>query len=199
MDRTPDDERASDDLQTIDLPQLEELEFGFVDVTYAIDLLSLFAFPNLRVLSVEDVAFGIRLWDRQDCSRLFDHLVEMSATERASSSSSCVPLSSLRELSLRSIDANDTSIHRLFGRLCALTSLCLDRVDVTSLLAICSALQRHACDRLHVLTLKDIDSSAAASVLSSYSFPPRLRVFLDIEDTDRDEEEEEVAPLTASF
>ncbi|KAG8220635.1 hypothetical protein J3R82DRAFT_2901 [Butyriboletus roseoflavus] len=185
MDHTLENERGSDDLQTINLPQLEELEFGFVDVAYAIDLLSLFALPNLRVLSVEDVAFGIQLCERQDCSQLFDHLVETSATERVLP---YIPLSSLRELSLRSIRADDTSIQSLFGHLYAVTSLRLDRVDAASFLAICSAL--HACDRLQVLTLKDIDCAAAALVLPSYSFPPRLRIFLDIEDADGDEEKD---------
>jgi hypothetical protein len=194
MDHTLENERGSDDLQTIDLLLLEELEFGFVNVAYAIDLLSLFALPTLRVLSVEDVAFGIQLCERQDCSRLFDHLVEMNATER-------IPLSCLRELSLRSIHAEDTSIHGFFGHLCSMTSLCLDRVDATSLLAICSAL--HGCDRLEVLTLKDIDPEAAAIVLSSYSFPPRLRIFLDINDeADQDEEEDndchDIGHVTAS-
>ncbi|KAH0838866.1 hypothetical protein J3R83DRAFT_7281 [Lanmaoa asiatica] len=61
MDHTSENERDSDDLKTIDLPQLEELEFGFVDVAYAIDLLSLFVLPNLQVLSVEDIAFGVQL------------------------------------------------------------------------------------------------------------------------------------------
>ena len=194
MDHALENERGSDDLQKIDLPRLEELEFGFVNVAYAIDLLSLFILPNLRVLSVEDVAFGIQLCERQDCSRLFDHLVEMNATER-------VPLSCLRELSLRSIHAEDTSIHGFFGHLCAMTSLCLDRVDATSLLAICSAL--HACDQLQVLTLKDIDPEATALVLSSHSFPPRLRIFLDIDEADQDEEEDndchDIGHVTASI
>ena len=185
MDHTLGNERGGDHLQTIDLPQLQELEFGFVEVAYAINLLSLFAFPNLRVLSFEDVAFGIQLCERQDCSRLLDRLVEMSAMEQVSP---YIPLSSLRELSLRSIHADDISIHSLFGHLFAVTSLRLDRVDATPLLAICSAL--HACDRLQVLTLQDVDSAAAALVLSSYSFPPRLRIFLDIEDADGDEEED---------
>lgn len=180
MDPSLENEYGHDDLQTIDLPQLEELEIGFVDVTYGINLLSLFALPNLRVLAIEDVAFGIQLCERQDCSCLFDHLAKMSATERVS-------LSSLRELSLRSIHADDTSIHNLFGQLPAVTSLGLDRVDDTALLAICSAL--HACHRLERLTLKDINPVVAALVLSSHSFPPHLRIFLDIDDADQAGEE----------
>ena len=195
MDHTSENERGSDDLQTIVLPQLEEFEFGFVDVAYAIDLLSLFALPNLRVLSVEDVAFGIQLCERQDCSRLFDHFVEMNATER-------IPLSCLRELSLRSIRAEATSINGFFGHLGTMTSLCLHRVDATSLLALCLAL--HACEKLQALTLKDIEAEAAALVLSSHSFPPHLRIFLDIDDdADQDEEEDsdchDIGQVTASF
>jgi len=178
----------SDNLHMIDLPQLEELEFGFVDVTYATDLLSLFVLPNLRALYLEDLAFGIQLYEYWDCSRLFNRLVEMNATERTPPR---IPLSSLRELSLRNIHADDASVCGLFGSLCAMTSLCLDRVDATPLLAICSALD--SCDRLQVLTLKDIDAAAAALVLSSRSFPPRLRIFLDIDEEDQDVEEEEDA------
>ena len=181
MDHTLEDERERD---AIELAQLEELQFGFVDVAYATDLLSLFALPKLRVLSIEDVAFGIHLCERQDCSQLFDRLVEM--TEHVSPR---IPLARLRELSLRSIHADDTSIRGLFGCLRAMASLCLDRVDETTVPAMCSAL--HACAQLQVLTLRDMDAAAAAFVLSTHSFPRHLRIFLDIADDDVDGDEEE--------
>ena len=181
MDPALDSKRKHDDLQPISFSQLKELELGSVDVAYTTNLLSLFALQNLRVLVVEDVAFGIQFAERQDFSPLFDRLVEMSAEERIS-------LPSLRELTLRNIRADNTSIRSLFGQLCALTSLCLDRVDATTLSETCSAL--HACDHLEGLTLRDIDSAVVALVLPSRSFPPRLRIFLDIDDVDREEEED---------
>ena len=184
MDHRSEKERESDALPTMELPKLEELEFGFVDVGYGIDLLSLFTLPKLRVLSVEDVAFGIQLCERQDCSLLLDHLVEMSATE------SRLPLASLHELSLRSIHADEVSIQRLFGRLGALTSLCLDRVDATPLLAMSATLAK-GCGQLQVLTLKNVGAATAALVLSTRSFPARLRIFLDIDDDDVDQDEKE--------
>ncbi|KAF8433709.1 hypothetical protein L210DRAFT_3555907 [Boletus edulis BED1] len=187
-------ERGSNDLETIELPNLEELEFGFADVTYAIDLLSLFALPKLRVLSVQDVAFAIQLCERQDSSALFNHLVEMSAPTEIPPR---IPLSGLCELSLRGVYADAASIRGLFGSLCAMTSLCLDRVDPTPLMAICSALD--ACDRLEMLTLKDIDSAAAGLVLSSCSFPSRLRIFLDIDDDDDVEQDEGGVAVTSGM
>lgn len=183
---------GDDELYTIELPHLEELEFGFVDAGYASDLLSLFVLPSLRELSIEDLAFGIQLCERHDSSRVFDRLVESEkgALERVASR---IPLSRLRELTLRSIHADKGSIQSFLGRLGGLASLCLDRVEATPLLDICSTLD--LCEKLRVLTLKDVDPAAAALVLSSGSFPTRLRVFLDIENDDTDLEGDEGGDL----
>ncbi|KAG9308383.1 hypothetical protein JVU11DRAFT_11976 [Chiua virens] len=170
-----------DDPHTIDLPRLEELEIGFIDVTYAINLLSLFVLPSLRVLSIEDVVFGIQPSEPRDRSLLLDHLVDMNATDQVS-------LSRLDELTLRCLYAETTSIRSVFNHLRALTSLCLNRVDAMALLATCSALCG-ACDQLRTLTLKDVDATTVALVLWSVSFPPHVRIFLDIEENQDDSEE----------
>lgn len=190
MDTIVEDVCGHDELQTIDLPLLEELEIGFVDVAYGINLLSLFTLQSLQALAVEDITFGIQLCERQDYSRLFHRLAEMSATQRVS-------LSSLRELSLRSIHADDTSVRCLFGQLCSLTSLGMDCVDATTLLAICSTL--HVCDRLEGLTLKDIDPAITALVLSSRTLPPCLRIFLDIDDADQAKKENIQTAMPSGF
>ena len=178
---------GQDDPQMIDLPRLEALEIGFVDVEYSIHLLSLFALPNLQSLTIEDVAFGIQSCEPQDCSSLLDHLVELSALGK-------VPLPLLRVLSLHSIYANGSSIQGLFAQLGTVKSLNLDRVDAKTFAGVCSAL--HTCDSLEGLTLKNLDPMEAAFALASYTLPPHLRVFLDIDDVDVEQEDVQAAGMT---
>ncbi|KIJ14790.1 hypothetical protein PAXINDRAFT_169467 [Paxillus involutus ATCC 200175] len=166
-------------LQTIQLPQLREFEFGFVDVDYAVDLLSMFYVPNLRVLSIEDVASDIRPSQSQDCSRLFDYISFVNETD-----SPRIPLSSLLSLSLRGIRAGNASICQFLGHLCSIESLSVIGVDAVPLRALCSTL--HACPTLSTLTLKDVDGAAVALAFPANSFPPGLRIVIDT-CTDRDD------------
>ncbi|KAF9245390.1 hypothetical protein BU15DRAFT_41190 [Melanogaster broomeanus] len=163
--------------QTIQLPQLKELEFGFVDVDYALDLLSMFCVPNLQVLSIEDVASGISASQSQeDCSRLFDYLTAINETD-----SPHIPLS-LRSLSLRGIRVENDTICHFLDHLRSIESLTVVGIGAKTLRALCSALQ--TCHSLATLTLKDVDEAAVAVAISVNSFPPGLRIFVDIS-TDR--------------
>ncbi|KIK79060.1 hypothetical protein PAXRUDRAFT_296236 [Paxillus rubicundulus Ve08.2h10] len=160
-------------LQTVQLSQLREFEFGFVDVDYAVDLLSLFYVPNLRVLSIEDVVSSIQPSQTQDCSPLFDYISFTNETD-----SPRIPLSSLLSLSLRGIRAENASICQFLGHLCSIKSLDILGIDAVPLRALCSTL--HICPTLSTLTLKDVDAAAVALAFPANSFPPGLRIVIDI-------------------
>ncbi|KIJ60147.1 hypothetical protein HYDPIDRAFT_117624 [Hydnomerulius pinastri MD-312] len=170
------DESLKDATQIVQLLHLKEFELGFVDVDYAIDMLSIFCVPNIQELIIEDVASGINPSQNQDSSRFFDYLSVLSDE----TSSPYFPLRSLRSLSLRGVLVANDSIHRFMSHLHSMKSLCLAGIDALSLHALCAAVS--TCASIATLTLKDIDAAAAASVLedSLKPLPSYLRILVDI-------------------
>ena len=64
------------DPRTIQLQHLVEISFGFVDVNYAIKVLSLFELPSIQNFRLEDVAFTLNPMDYpiQNVSPILDWL-----------------------------------------------------------------------------------------------------------------------------
>jgi len=161
---------------TIQLPSLQELSLGYVDVDYAIDFLSMIFVPNLRSFSIEDVAVTLDPSDAQDASRLFDYL--SSADD--GSGLPRLPLPSLRTLSLRGVTVENDAVHPLFSLCRSVEAICLSGMDAPSLRAFLVGL--YLFPLLATLTLKGIDSGILSDVLASTpDIPiPDLRIFMDL-------------------
>ncbi|KAF8883817.1 hypothetical protein BD779DRAFT_810564 [Infundibulicybe gibba] len=56
------------------MPHLTDFSFGFIDIDYAMELLSLFTFPALRTLSLEDLAASLTPLGMQDATPLLEWL-----------------------------------------------------------------------------------------------------------------------------
>ena len=161
---------------TIQLPYLEELSLGYVDVDHAIDLLSMISVPNLRSFSVEDVAVTLDPSDAQDASRLFDYL----SSPDDGGGLPRLPLPSIRTLSLRGVTVENGAVHPFFSLLRSVEAICLSGMDASSLRASLAGL--HLFPFLAMLTLKGIDSVILSDVLASTpDIPiPDLRIFMDL-------------------
>jgi len=115
---------------TIKLARVTQFTFGFVDVNYAVQLLSLFDLPALHELSLEDVSASLRHQPPDDAGVLLEWLAgaddagdnSISApvfedavdSTSASISTSRLPLGQLRTLELHSIYASCPSFARLY-------------------------------------------------------------------------------------
>lgn len=101
--------------QIISMPKLTKLCFGFVDVEYAVGLLSLFHLPSLSKLELEDVAAIVDPMGPSDATALLD-LLECSTTTPESDNSRFYPLHQIECLELRSLRCNSEAAFANFLR-----------------------------------------------------------------------------------
>ncbi|KAF6758919.1 hypothetical protein DFP72DRAFT_988900 [Ephemerocybe angulata] len=120
----------------ITIPSLTKLSFGFVDVEYGTQLLSLFQVPSLRELCLEDVAATISPLDGQPSDPLLEWLFTSQPAARASFSSTDglpinpIPLQAVRVLELRNLHSRQevfASLFKCFPNLIRLS--CMDVSD----------------------------------------------------------------------
>jgi hypothetical protein len=122
--------------RTIRLPRVKHFVLGFLDVEYAIELLSLFCLPVLEGLILEDISATLHPSDRQDANPILEFLTKSytSACPSASHSSSCCttrcyPLSDIRTLELRAVQANRSTLTRFFQQFISLQRLSITNMD----------------------------------------------------------------------
>lgn len=173
IDAPDDDNVGSQDFHahpcSIHLPHLTHFSFGFLDLDSALRLLSLFSFPSISCLSIEDVNRTLNLSDEEDCSPLLywlsqntdtsptpsshppSHLaptlpipspVEHSLTSRTGASTRlCIPLYQIRELELNGVRATELALAQALAQMGSLTHLQLNDVadEVMGALADASA------------------------------------------------------------
>ncbi|KZP22123.1 hypothetical protein FIBSPDRAFT_1043826 [Athelia psychrophila] len=113
------------------LPHLEHFILGFLDVEYATDLLSLFCFPALKSLTLEDISPTLDPADHQDASQIFEFLASNASSGPPPSHPStctntqCFPLANIIHLELRSVQASQLEIRRFLLKLPSLQRLSL--------------------------------------------------------------------------
>ena len=179
------------------LPHLQDFAFAFIDVDYAIDLLSLFHFPALTTLSIEDLSSSVDPSHPCDASRLLDYLTaaHQGCCATSSHTSPCTiccpyPLSSLRSLELH-LTSCEASLCRLLQEMPALDDLVLSNLDKSSLCAIIPDLIVSAlCPNLHDLKFKDANASTIAALsacLQVGANSPSMRVVVAADVTDSDD------------
>lgn len=114
---------------TIKLERVTKFTFGFVDVTSAVQLLSLFDLPALSELSLEDVSASLRHQPPDNAGILLEWLADAAdgahdtsisppffedAGDSSSASTSHLPLGQLNSLALNSIYAPRLAFARLY-------------------------------------------------------------------------------------
>ncbi|KAL4064778.1 hypothetical protein V8B97DRAFT_1293098 [Scleroderma yunnanense] len=160
---------------TVQLPSLEDLSLGYVDVDYAIDLLSMISVPNLRSFSLEDVAVTLDPSDAQDASRLFDYFSSLINGDSVLH----LPLPSIRTLSLRGVTVGNGTICPFLSLLRSVETLYLSGMDASSVRSLLEGMSLCSC--LDTLVLDGIEPAILSVVLASISDTrkPGLRIFMD--------------------
>ncbi|KAG2137975.1 hypothetical protein DEU56DRAFT_345601 [Suillus clintonianus] len=196
--------------RTLYLPHLRVFAFGFIDVDYAIDLLSLFHFAALKTLSLEDISSSLDPLHPCDASRLLEYL---AAAHHGSCTTSAhpfpcttcgpYPLSVLSALELHGLTSCEASLRCFLEETMALDHLVLSGLDKTNLQAIIPDLITAAlCPSLLDLKFNDADSTTTALLTSLPAgtvrnpHSPPMRVV--INNTSEDESHDLVLALRAA-
>jgi len=121
---------------TIRLPRVKHFVLGFLDVEYAIELLSLFCLPVLEGLILEDILTTLDPPEHQDANPILEFLTNShtSTCLSAAHSSSCCttrcyPLSDIRSLELRAVHADHSTLVRFFQQFISLQRLSITNMD----------------------------------------------------------------------
>ncbi|KAJ4485211.1 hypothetical protein J3R30DRAFT_3282806 [Lentinula aciculospora] len=150
--------------RVISLAKLTRLIFGFVDVEYAVMLLSLFHLPCLREFELEDVAALVDPVEPSDASALLA-LLEASSTN-FHSQACFFPLHKVDCLELRSIRSSETVFSQFLRCFTSLERINLSDVD-SALLNSLGPQHLAPCPQLVDLTCRHVDTSILSSVISA--------------------------------
>ncbi|EAU93606.1 hypothetical protein CC1G_02836 [Coprinopsis cinerea okayama7 len=164
----------------IELPSLQKLSFGFIDMSYSTALLSLFQLPSLRKLSLEDVLRVVTPLEDTDTSGFLQWLYTFQPTQRASFAgtlqmSSSIPLQGVQELRLQSIRSDTLTFTRFFQCFPRLQILSCHDVPDNALVALSSTIQTagrqsnipHLCPSLSELHFQDADPSLLMDLVAA--------------------------------
>ncbi|KAF8824125.1 hypothetical protein HHX47_DHR9000471 [Lentinula edodes] len=128
------DATFTDTRRVISMAKLTRLIFGFVDVEYAVMLLSLFHLPSLYELDLEDVAAIVDPIGSSDASTLLT-LLEVSSTE-LDAETCFFPLQQVDYLGLRSIRSSEAVFTQFLRRFSSLEKINLSDADSALLTAL---------------------------------------------------------------
>jgi len=113
--------------RTVELRHLTSFSFGFIDINYALKLLSLFSFPAIERLALEDVSSTLNPLENQDASPILEWLTHSgrshSATTSPTSTFRDFSLDGILSLQLHRIHSNETVFSRFFSALLSLRKL----------------------------------------------------------------------------
>ncbi|KAJ6566800.1 hypothetical protein B0H19DRAFT_990553 [Mycena capillaripes] len=161
---------------TIKLARVTQFTFGFVDVNYAVELLSLFNLPALCELSVEDVSASLQHQPSDDADVLLNWLASTAhdtsisppvldnAVDSTSASPWRLPLGQLHTLALHSIHAPRPSFARFYDACSELSTLRLYDVCDDALEAL-GGNQAELLPRMDTLIARGVDKEIFTRVV----------------------------------
>ncbi|KAF9482966.1 hypothetical protein BDN70DRAFT_828342 [Pholiota conissans] len=149
------------------LPLLQYFSFGFLDIPYSLQLLSLFDFPSLNELILEDISKAVSPGELQDATDFM--LWFLSTTSpRNFRRSIYLPIHQLQSLEIHSICSDERVMASFFQESASLKRLGLFDVP-TNFLAL-FLLQKDTvalCPQLQELYCQDMDPAIVLEVVSS--------------------------------
>lgn len=168
------------DARRIRLQHLVQFSFGFVDVDYAVKVLSLFDFPSIQDLTLEDVSFTLNPVEYQDATPVLDWL-RIART---------VPLKCIQSLQLYNIHAGTAVASHFFSDLINLQILGLFNVADFTLRALHPSADPcipHPCPNLEEIECVNVDSITLGCLVQSRalidSILPLKSILFDSDDT----------------
>ena len=162
----------------IHLRHLIDFYFGFVDVDYALKVLSLFHFPSVQSLGLEDVSFTLHPeLEHENATPILDWLTSndselsdvstLAAIPRTASSCG-ISLNGILSLRLDSIDANVPAFSRFFSALISLQKLDLSNMESSALETLhpsSDPCHHHPCPNLTDLECRNVDPTALVDLV----------------------------------
>ena len=177
----------------IQLRHLVEFSFGFVDVNYAVKVLSLFEFPSIQNLTLEDVSFTLNPVEYENATPILDWLTprnEPSDATAAIPRTACgIPLNGILSLQLYGIHSSDAAFSRFFSAFPNLQKLGLFNVADLTLQILHPSSDpciRHLFPSLRELECRNVDPTTLVDVVRSRamidSILPLESIFFDSDD-----------------
>ena len=163
-------------IQPIQLRHLLSFSLGFVDVNYALKLLSLFSFPSIETLALEDVSFSLNPFERQDATPILDWLApihESSDSSKRLSHTRHGFLGSIISLQLHGIHSNESAFSNFFLALPSLQHLGVTGIPDNALHALAphpsseTTSHRYPCPALRKLDCRNVDCTILVDVVRS--------------------------------
>lgn len=155
----------------IQLRHLIQFSFGFVDVNYAIKVLSLFEFPSIQDLTLEDVSFTLNPVEYQDATPILGWLTPSADSSTSTTRTACgIPLHSILTLELHNIHVDKRVSSHFFSALRNLQVLGLFNVADSTLRALhpsADPCTPHPCPNLMELECVDVDPTTLADLVQS--------------------------------
>ena len=153
---------------SITLDRLTRFAFGFVDVTHAVDVLSLFRLPALREMEIEDVSLTLNPYEERDASAVLKFLTSNRVRSIAAVPGALgIPLDQITSLELRGLCAGRDDFSSFFSHMTSLECLVLGDTSDEAVLSLNS--RPHApevvCPVLNVLHCRDMDSKAVVETV----------------------------------
>jgi hypothetical protein len=160
--------------RTIQLRRLASFSFGFLDVNYAVKLLSLFSFPSIEKLALEDVSSTLNPLENQDATPILDWLTPRHESDDSSIVLSRtvfgIPLDGILSLQLYGIRATGIAFSHFFSALPILQKLGLFNIPDHALRALHPSSDTgsyNSCPVLRELDCRDVDSATLVDVVRS--------------------------------
>lgn len=184
---------SNDDLysslqRSVSLPQLVTLSFGFLDVDYALRLLSFFMLPSLRQLSLEDISKSVDHTEILDATPILDWLSTQSSSPCSvhdnsiqCTCNSTLRLSRITQLKLQAIRSSEDAYLRFFQQLSSVRRMSLSKIDSLALRALSIPLDGPApCPSLRKLSYRGIDCQTLCELViaRAYSDSPIRELLL---------------------
>ena len=192
--------------RSIQLPHLTRFSFGFLDIEYAIELLSLFCLPALEELAFEDVSTTLNLTEPQDATPILEWLASNRSSRCPSPShtSACCaiisyPLNRVNTLELHGVRSSETTFSHFLREFASLRRLSLFDTESDVLQALkprhFPMIFVHGSDRLDTpcpalteLNCRNVDSVILVGVVTARaevdSVSQLEQVCLDVPDSD---------------
>jgi hypothetical protein len=182
---------ATEARRIIQLRHLVQFSFGFVDVNYAVKVLSLFEFPSIEDLTLEDVSFTLNPVEYQDATPILDWLTPSADASTAMPRTVCgIPLNGILSLQLHSIHASNAVYSHFFSAFINLQILGLFNIADLTLRALHPSADpsiSHPCPNLRELECINVDPITLADLIQSRamidSILPLKSIFFDSDDS----------------
>lgn len=182
---------ATEARRIIQLRHLVQFTFGFVDVNYAVKVLSLFDFPSIQELTLEDVSFTLNPMEYQDATPILDWLTPSADDSSAIPRTVCgIPLNGILSLQLYSIHASNAAFSSFFLALPNLQKVGLFNVADFTLRGLHPSSDPcipHPCPNLREIKCLNVDPTTLMDLLLSRekieSILPLKSILFDFDDT----------------